>query len=60
MSKSVLSNIHINMYEVTKMQNARSKQDIISNIISVKEAVVTHPNQWFDIQSATHQWHILA
>lgn len=48
------------MYETTKMQKARSKQDIITNIISVNEAVATHPNQWVDTQSAMHQWHILA
>lgn len=48
------------MYETTKMQRARSKQDSISNIISVNEAVATHPIQRVDTQSAMHQWHILA
>lgn len=60
MLNSILSNIYANMYETTKMQRARSKQDNISNIISVNEAVATHPIQRVDTQSAMHQWHILA
>lgn len=60
MLNSILSNIYANMYETTKMQKARSKQDNISNIISVNEAAATHPDQWVDTQSAMHQWNILA
>lgn len=48
------------MYETTKMQKARPKQDVISNIISVNEAVAPHSNQWVDTQSAMHQSCILA
>lgn len=59
MLKSSFRKIYKNMYETTKMQKARPKQDVISNIISLNEAVAPHSNL-ADTQSAMHQLHILA